>query len=87
MNITAAKVGDVAFVGFGCEMCTEIGTAIKAGSPFKHTFLITHCNGTTGYLAPAHLYREGGYEVKSSPFAVPAADMVIKQALKMLYSL
>ena len=36
VNITVAKVGEnVAFVGFNVEMLTEIGMAIKAGSPFK----------------------------------------------------
>ncbi len=87
LNITTARIGDAAFIGFGCEMLTEVGVAIKAGSPFKHTFLITHCNGATDYLPPAHLYKEGGYEVKSSPFAPQAADLVVKQALRMLYGL
>jgi neutral ceramidase len=87
INITAARVGDLAFIGFSCEMLTEIGMAIKAASPFEQTFLITHCNGASGYLPPAHVYKEGGYEVESSPFAPGAADMVVKQALRMLYAL
>jgi len=87
LNLTAARVGDIAFVGIGCEVLTEIGMRIKAGSPYKHTFVITHCNGAAGYLPPAHLYIEGGYEVKSSPFAHRAADMVVKQAVKMLHEL
>jgi len=87
LNITAAQVGDIAFIGFSCEMLTEIGMAIKEASPYKHTFLITHCNGGSGYLPPAHLYKEGGYEVRSTRFAPQAADMVVKEALKMLYGL
>jgi hypothetical protein len=86
-NITAAKVGDVGFVGLGGEVLTEIGMSIKAASPFKHTFVITHCNGAAGYLPPENLYIEGGYEVSSSPFAPKAADMVVKQAVKMLHEL
>jgi len=87
LNITAARVGDIAFIGIGCEVLTEIGMAIKAASPYKHTFVITHCNGAAGYLPPEHLYIEGGYEVKSSRFAPQAADMVVKQAVKMLHEL
>ncbi len=87
LNITAARAGDIAFIGFGCEMCTEIGMAIKAASPFKHTFVITHCNGAAGYLPTKDMYKEGGYEVRTSPFAPQAAGMVIKQSLKMLYQL
>ena len=87
VNITVAKVGDVAFVGFSVEMLTEVGMAIKAGSPYKHTFVITHCNGYSGYLPPADLYKEGGYEVNSTPFEIGSAEMIAKQALRMLYDL
>jgi len=86
-NVTAARVGDIAFIGLSGEVLTEIGMAIKAGSPYKHTFVITHCNGAHGYLPPEHLYIEGGYEVRSSSFAPKAADMVVKEAVKMLHEL
>ena len=83
-----ASIGDdVAFVGFNVEMLTEIGMEIKKGSPFKHTFIITHCNGASGYLAPAELYKEGGYEVTSSRFEIGSSDMVVKKSLRMLYDL
>lgn len=88
VNITVARIGeDVGFVGFNVEMLTEIGMAIKAGSPFKHTFIITHCNGSSGYLAPAELYKEGGYEISSTRFEIGSAEMVVKKALRMLYDL
>jgi len=87
LNITAARIGDIAFVGIGCEVLTEIGMAIKAASPYKHTFVISHCNGAASYLPPEHLYIEGGYEIRSSPFAPQAADIVVKQAVKMLHEL
>jgi hypothetical protein len=88
VTITAAHIGtDVAFIGFNVEMLTEIGMAIKAGSPFKHTFIITHCNGASGYLPPAALYKEGGYEVSSTHFAIGSDEIVIKKALRMLYDL
>jgi len=86
-SITAAKVGDIGFVGLGGEVLTEIGMSIKAASPFKYTFVITHCNGAAGYLPPEHLYIEGGYEISSSPFSPKAAEMVVKQAVKMLHEL
>jgi len=87
LNITVARVGETCFVGLGGEVLTEIGMAIKAGSPYKHTFVITHCNGEAGYLAPKHLYVEGGYEIKSSPFAPQAAETVVKKAIAMLHEL
>jgi hypothetical protein len=87
LAITAARIGDIAFVGIGCEVLTEIGMAIKDASPYKHTFVITHCNGAAGYLAPQQLYIEQGYEIRSSPFAPQASDMVVKQVIKMLHQL
>jgi len=86
-NVTVARLGDVAFVGLGGEVFTEIGKAIKAGSPFRHTFIITHCNGAAGYLVPKEAHVQGGYEVRTSPFAPQAADIVIREAIRRLHGL
>ena len=61
--------------------------AIKSASPFKYTFVITHCNGASGYLVPAELYKEGGFELRVCPFGIEATDIVVKKALRMLYDL
>ena len=87
LSISAARVGNIAFVGLGAEVLTEIGMSIKAASPYEHTFVITHCNGAAGYIAPEHLHIEGGYEITSSPFAPKAAELAVKQAVKMLHEL
>lgn len=87
LNLVVARVGGIGFVGIGAEVLTEIGMAIKAASPFEQTFVITHCNGAAGYLAPGHLHVEGGYEIRSSPFAPQAAELVVKKAVRMLHDL
>jgi hypothetical protein len=87
MTITVACVGDTAFVGLGGEVFTEIGQAIKKGSPFARTFVLTHCNGAAGYLPTSPSYAEGGYEVQSSPFAPGADDRLAAEVLKMLKEL
>ena len=69
MNITVAALGDIAFVGWGGEVFNEIGKAVKENSPFRQTFILTHCNGAAGYLPTKSSYAEGGYEVQSSHFA------------------
>ena len=84
MNVTVARVGDIAFVGWGGEVFNEIGKAIKTASPFRHTFILTHCNGAAGYLPTRPSYPEGGYEVQSSPFAPGADEVLIEETLKML---
>jgi neutral ceramidase len=87
LNVTVARIGDVGFVGVGCELLTEVGMTIKAGSPYEQTFMITHCNGGAGYLPPEHLYPEGGYEVDRTGFAPQAADILVKESLRMLAGL
>ncbi|MBG0859160.1 MAG: neutral/alkaline non-lysosomal ceramidase N-terminal domain-containing protein [Bacteroidales bacterium] len=88
VNITVARIGsNVAFVGFNVEMLTEIGMEIKKGSPYKYTFIITHCNGSSGYLPPAELYKEGGYEITTTRFEIGSSDMVVRKSLRMLYDL
>lgn len=85
--MTAARVGDIAFVGLGGEVFNEIGFAIKKASPFPHTFVFTHCNGAAGYVPTSPSYPEGGYEVQSSPFA-PGADLrLAEEARRMLTEL
>ncbi|MEN6576287.1 MAG: neutral/alkaline non-lysosomal ceramidase N-terminal domain-containing protein [Phycisphaerales bacterium] len=86
-TVTVARLGDVAFVGLGGEVLTEIGMAIKAGSPCPRTFVITHCNGAAGYLAPKELHVQEGYEVRSSHFTPQAADIVVRESIRMLHDL
>ena len=86
-NVSVASLGEIAFVGLGGEVLTEIGMAIKAGSPCEHTFVITHCNGAAGYLAPKELHVEGGYEIRSTRYAPQAADIVVRESIRMLHDL
>jgi neutral ceramidase len=85
--VTVASIGDIAFVGLGGEIFTEIGQAIKKASPFAHTFILTHCNGAAGYLPTTPAFAEGGYEVQSSSFAPGADERLAAAAHQMLVEL
>ncbi|MCX7824469.1 MAG: neutral/alkaline non-lysosomal ceramidase N-terminal domain-containing protein [Verrucomicrobiae bacterium] len=87
MTLTAARVGDVAFVGLSGEIFHQIGRSIKTASPFPHTFIMTHCNGGSGSLVVKEAYAEGGYEVKTTPFAPEAAEIVVKEVAGLLKQL
>jgi neutral ceramidase len=87
ITVTVGRVGPIAFVGIGAEVLSEIGREIEKASPFQHTIIITHCNGSAGYIAPRRLFLEGGYEVQTSPFASGAADLLIKRTVQMLHQL
>ena len=86
-TITVARMGDIAFVGLGGEVFNEIGKAIKSASPFRHTFILTHCNGAAGYVPTGPSYPEGGYEVQTSPFAAGADEVLSGEATRMLKEL
>ncbi len=87
MNITVATLGDIAFVGWGGEVFNEIGKAVKEKSPFRQTFVLTHCNGAAGYLPTSSSYSEGGYEVQSSHFAPGADEALMRETLSLLKAL
>jgi hypothetical protein len=87
MNVTLARIGDIAFVGLGGEVFNQIGKAIKAGSPFRQTFVFTHCNGTAGYLPTTPSYPEGGYEVESTSFAAGSAEQLVEKTVSALHQL
>jgi neutral ceramidase len=86
-HVSVGRVGDVAFVGLGGEVFNQIGRAIKAGSPFAATVVMTHCNGAAGYLPTRDSYPAGGYEVQSSGFGPDAADLLVKEVLALLATL
>src|SRR6185437_980514 len=87
MLITVASLGDIAFVGWGGEVFNEIGKAVKEKSPFRYTFVFTHCNGAAGYLPTTSSYPDGGYEVQSSHFAPGADEVLIRETLSLLQEL
>ncbi len=87
VQVIAARLGDVAFLGLDCEALVEVGLAIKASSPFRNTFILTVCNGWSGYLPPGQRYVEGGYEVNRSGFGPGAADELVQRCVRLLESL
>lgn len=85
--ITVACLGDIGFVGWGGEVFNAVGKTVKAGSPFRQTFIFTHCNGSAGYVPTRPSYAEGGYEVQSSHFGPGAAEALADETLRMLKEL
>jgi hypothetical protein len=87
INVTIGRIGDAAFVGLGGEVFNEFGKAIKSASPFRTTFVMTHCNGAAGYMPTRPSYEEGGYEVQSSPFGPGAGEQLVIEVTRLLREL
>ncbi|MDQ3413159.1 MAG: hypothetical protein M3509_13690 [Chloroflexota bacterium] len=61
-DVTAFRIGDIAFVTFSGEMFVELGLLLKARSPFPHTFVATYANDYAGYVTTRDAYAGGSYE-------------------------
>jgi hypothetical protein len=69
MELQVFRIGDLALVAHAAETFTEIGQAIREGSPAPHTLFAGYSNGCVGYLPTASAHAEGGYEVEEAPLA------------------
>lgn len=78
---------DVAFVSLPGEIFVELGLAIKAASPFRHTFIAELANGSIGYIPNRSAYAEGNYEVVSARCAEGSGELLVEAAVRLLKEL
>jgi hypothetical protein len=86
-RLQALRVGELGIAAIPCEVFTEIGLAIKAGSPLKPTFTIELANGYNGYLPTPAQHKLGGYETwraRSSYLEEGASDKIIPVVNRLL---
>ena len=67
--VTALRVGEIGFVGFGGEPFTHYATAVRENFAGKTVIAACCANGYQGYLPTAKAFEQGGYEAISSPFS------------------
>jgi len=78
-ELAALRLGDgIGLVTAPGEIFTEIGQAIVARSPFRHTLYAGYTDGTIGYVPTRAAYAEGGYEVTHACRVAPAAGAQIE---------
>ncbi|MBE6931150.1 MAG: hypothetical protein E7463_12825 [Ruminococcaceae bacterium] len=82
--VSAIRMGDVGFVGFGGEPFTAYAEAVRAANPGM--FILTFCctNGGEGYLPTEKAFSEGGYEARSSAFSPNIEKQCTEMASKLL---
>jgi len=78
---------DVAFVSLPGEIFVELGLAIKAASPFKHTFIAELANASIGYIPDRNAYAEGNYEPLSARCAAGSGELLVETAVRLLREL
>lgn len=94
VELSVARLGDLAVVGLPVEAFTEVGARIECLSPAPLTLVVCQTNGAAGYLAPEHEHAYGGYEICGSPYfyrtraalAPAAAELVVQEVMRLLSS-
>ena len=88
LDMYAVATGDISFVSAPYEMFDTTAMAIKDGSPYQMTFIITLANGDTGYMPTQECWDYPDcYEVKSCNFQRGTAETLQEEYLKMLNNL
>lgn len=87
MPIRLLRLNDTAIWAAPVELFCEIALAVRHDSPFRHTFYFGYTNGWLGYLPTAQTFKEGGYELRTSPFSEHAERDVINAVSTLLHAL
>ncbi len=70
IRLSALKIGNVVLTGVSGEVFNQISVKMRNQSPYTNTFMISHCNGSSGYLVTEDSYPvpgKSGYENKTKP--------------------
>jgi hypothetical protein len=86
IRLTAFRIGYLVLAGISGEVMNEIGSEIRKQSPYSNTTIITHCNGSSGYICTDKAFPEGGYEVKVTHLMPGAEKPLTAQILQMIQS-
>jgi len=78
---------DTALVALPGEIFTELGLAIKQGSPFKRTIVVELANGSLGYVPDRKGFSQGNYEAVSARCAAGSGEKLVDAAIDLLRTL
>jgi neutral ceramidase len=86
IRLTTLKIGDLVLSGVSGELMTEMGTEVKKLSPYSNTIIVTHCNGSSGYICTDKSFPEGGYEIQVTKLMPGAEKPLIQKFLELIHS-
>lgn len=77
INLSLLMAGKIALAGVSGEVLTMIGQRLKRESPFTHTIMLTHTNGSSGYIPDDAAYERISYEIYTSVLKPGCAEDAI----------
>lgn len=86
IRLTTLKIGDLVLSGISGELMTEIGMEVKKLSPYSNTVIVTHCNGSSGYICTDKSFSEGGYEVMTTRLMPGSEKPLTQKFLELVHS-
>ena len=75
---------DTAIVTLPHEIFVELGMAIKSGSPFRTTIVVSLANDTDFYVPVRRAFEEGHYEPTTCPLNAGCGELLVNGAVKLL---
>jgi hypothetical protein len=81
IRLSLLVINDIAIAGVSGEVLTNIGTRLRQESPFNRTVLVTHCNGSSGYLPDDAAYDQVSYEIVATRVKRGCAEGAIVNGL------
>ena len=78
---------DTAIVTLPHEIFVELGMAIKSGSPFRTTIVVSLANDLDFYIPTRRAFEEGHYEPTTCPLEPGCGELLVKAAVRLLNEL
>jgi len=86
IRLTLLMINEVALAGVSGEVLTMIHQRLKNESPFRHTIMVTHANGASGYIPDDAAYDQVSYEISSTRLKRGCAENAIVNGIVELMS-
>lgn len=81
IRLSLVMIGPVAVTGVSGEVLTAIGLRLKRESPHAQTIMVTHANGSSGYIPDDAAYEQVSYEITASRLKPGCAESAIVKGL------
>lgn len=80
----ALTMGELSFASAPYEMFCQTGTQIREGDKATTTFVVTHANGSNGYIPSEDVWDNLGYESVTCPFEKGTAERIAEKLIEMV---
>jgi hypothetical protein len=85
IRLSLLVMNDIAIAGVSGEVLTNIGLRLKTESPFNRTVMVTHANGSSGYIPDDAAYDQVSYEIVTTRLKRGCAeDAIVNGFVEMM---